>query len=282
MNITVADERVLLFPEQIKLKDAETIAWDKKLDAFGAINKVTSFLNRPKNDDFELIYTEHRYQPFWHIKGHSRYVYDRSSTYQVPTHGPEVKSLTFLKTDFAANDGHFSLSTVEHCIQDESEDIFVDGLTSEKNPSLKTYLDFQAKEYTKDTLPSALPKNALLVPPQARASAIVREAASKMMHNIQADQIFEEHIDIDNVDLYYRPVYAFQFKWMSKGKDATIEVDALTSEVRTGKTFKEYLGKMVDVNFLFDIGADAAGMFIPGGSIAVKLAKKAIDHRQHK
>jgi hypothetical protein len=36
----------------------------------------------------------------------------------------------------------------------------------------------------------------------------------------------------------------------------------------------------LDQNFLFDIGADAAGMILPGGSIAVKIAKKYIDQKQ--
>jgi tRNA nucleotidyltransferase/poly(A) polymerase len=35
------------------------------------------------------------------------------------------------------------------------------------------------------------------------------------------------------------------------------------------RTFNEYLGKVLDINFLFDVGADAAGILIPGGSIAV-------------
>ena len=36
------------------------------------------------------------------------------------------------------------------------------------------------------------------------------------------------------------------------------------------------LGKALDPDFLFDIGADAAGVLIPGGSIAVKVARKYI------
>jgi hypothetical protein len=36
---------------------------------------------------------------------------------------------------------------------------------------------------------------------------------------------------------------------------------------------------MVTRDALFDLGADAAGMLIPGGSIAVKVAKVALDKR---
>jgi hypothetical protein len=44
--------------------------------------------------------------------------------------------------------------------------------------------------------------------------------------------------------------------------------------------FQQYLGKVLDTNFLFDIGADAAGVLIPGGSIAVKVARKYMETKK--
>jgi hypothetical protein len=56
-----------------------------------------------------------------------------------------------------------------------------------------------------------------------------------------------------------------------------VEIDGVTGNVSSGsRIFREYLGKVLDTDFLFDIGADAAGIFIPGGSIAVKAARKYI------
>lgn len=37
---------------------------------------------------------------------------------------------------------------------------------------------------------------------------------------------------------------------------------------------------MLNRDLLFDIGADTIGLFVPGGSIAVKLAKAAMDKRK--
>ena len=37
------------------------------------------------------------------------------------------------------------------------------------------------------------------------------------------------------------------------------------------------LTRMVSKDALFDIGADTVGLIVPGGSIAVKLARVAID-----
>ena len=54
----------------------------------------------------------------------------------------------------------------------------------------------------------------------------------------------------------------------------------MTGEFSAGtRVFTEYFGKVLDQTFLFDIGADAVGMFVPGGSIAVKAAKKYMDSR---
>ena len=90
-------------------------------------------------------------------------------------------------------------------------------------------------------------------------------------------------VEVTCVDLYYHPIYAYQYRWKSKAKEAIIEIDGMTGEVGVGsRIFDEYLGRMLDRNFLFDIGADAAGMFVPGGSVAVKLAKKYIDTQKDK
>ena len=116
------------------------------------------------------------------------------------------------------------------------------------------------------------------MPAQARASAIVRDGLLEVLKSIQADTILEDAIEIANVDLYYRPVYAFQYRWLSKQKEAIVEYDAVTSELRTdGKTFQQYVGKLLDPDFLFDVGVDTIDLLVPGGGLAVKLARKGLD-----
>ncbi len=88
-------------------------------------------------------------------------------------------------------------------------------------------------------------------------------------------------ISIEAIDLYYRPIYAFRYRW--QGKEAVVEFDAVTGDVRTnGATFESYVGKIFDPRFLLDVGAEAAGMFIPGANLAkivmikgMQIAKKA-------
>lgn len=280
MKIDVAKQRILLIKDQISRDDAEKKAWEKKTNAFDALSKVTGFFSRPKDDDFEVTYSEHRYQPFWHVKAQARYVYDRNTTYQIATGGKEVRSVTMLGTDYQETNGHIHVPVVEHCTQDEHEEVFIDGVTAKSAPDLAAYTKRSA-DTVKKKIEDMVPKETIIVPPQARVSAIMRDALSKMIKGIQADSILEEHVEVPVVDLYYRPVYAFQFRWKSKGKDGIVEIDGVTGNVSAGnRIFREYLGKVLDQDFLFDIGADAAGMFIPGGSIAVKAARKYINSKK--
>lgn len=280
MKIDVAKQRILLLKDQLTREVTEKKAWEKKASAFDAISKVTSFLSRPKDEDFELTYSEHRYQPFWHVAAKARYVYDRSATYQVAVGGKEVRSVTLLSTDFQETNGHIHVPVLEHCVTEEQDEVTVDGVTGTKDGALASYIGKPATEVT-GTIEKLANKDNIFIPPQSRVSALMRDSLAKMIKGIQADTILEEHVEVTAVDLYYRPVYAFQFHWKSKGKEGILEIDGVTGNVSSGsRIFREYLGKVLDTDFLFDIGADAAGVFIPGGSIAVKAARKYIQMKK--
>lgn len=280
MKIDVAKQRILLLKDQISQTDAQKKAWEKKTSAFDALSKVASFLSRPKDEDFELTYHEHRYQPFWHVVAKARYVYERNATYQIGVGGKEVRSVTLFENDFEETNGHIHVPVVEHCTQDESDEVFVDGVSAKTAPNLADYIKKPFTEVA-GKIEKIIPKGSILVPPTARVSAIMRDSLSKMIKGIQADSIQEEHVEVSAIELWYRPVYAFQFNWKTKGKDGILEIDGVTGDISSGnRIFREYLGKVLDQDFLFDIGADAAGMFIPGGSIAVKAARKYIGSKK--
>ncbi len=282
MEIKVPPERVLLLKDQLSDNDAEKIAWKNKTNAFGAFHQVASFLSRPKDEDFTLVYKEHRYVPFLHIKGSAKYVYDRTVVHEWPTSGPEVQRLTLADKEYGVKNEMISVSVVEHCREESHEELFVDGLTDGRNANLMQYLRFAEQEIKKEELEN-LAKDNVVLPPHTRTSGLVREIASKMIQNIEADKILEEDVSFEKVDTYYRSLFVYKYHWESKDRDAVIFVDALTGEVSfsTGD-FKQLMGNVFDYDFLFDIGKDAAGIFIPGGSIAVKVAKKYIDVTQSK
>ena len=96
------------------------------------------------------------------------------------------------------------------------------------------------------------------------------------MKTIQADKIFEQRIDVDQIILYYRPVYAFEFLWHTKDKRQVIEFNALTGEQRGEPgQIKKQLSGVLENDDLFDIGSDVVGTFVPGANIAIKLGRFA-------
>lgn len=283
MDITLADERILLLKEQLTLDQAEGRAWSNKLDGFGRLAKMGSFLQRPKDDDFELIYKEHRYEPFWHIVCHAHYVYERRRDYPLPLSGPEVKRVTLDGRDYGVENGRLTLHGLEHCREEPQQEVFVDGYTNKPLPELADYLSYPANEIPPDYMDGLAEKGIVIVPPQVRASAVVREVLIGMLRTIQADRIIEDSLNIERIDLYYRPVYAFEYRWKSKEKEAILEYDGLTGNQRSGgEMFKQYVGKLMDPEFLLDVGIDTVDLFVPGGGIAVKLARKGIDAARQK
>ena len=278
MNITLADERVYLLTEQLSLDQAEGRAWSQKVDAFGRMVKVASFLQRPKDDDFELVYKEHRYEPFWHLVCRARYVYERRREYTLTLSGPEVETVTIDGTTYRASDGRVTLDGLEHCRDEPDQELFVEAYSNERTPELAQYLQYPAIDIPRADLDNFAPAGAIVVPSQIRASAVVRDVLLGVLKSVQADRILEDHVEVENIDLYYRPVYAFQYRWLSKGKEAVMEYDALTGRLQAdGKTFQKYVGKLLDAEFLFDVGADTIDLLVPGGGIAMKLARKGID-----
>src|SRR5258708_30666096 len=162
MEITVAHDQVLLLKDQITENEAEKIAWKQKNDAFGTIQKVTSFLNRPSDEDFKLTYKEHRYIPFWHITGTAKYAYDRTTQYAWPIGGPEVTSITLEGHEYTVDNGDVSIPITKHCRQEESEEIFVDGLSGVRKTDLKDYLQYSVREMQKIDIEDLAKKNVVI------------------------------------------------------------------------------------------------------------------------
>jgi hypothetical protein len=154
-----------------------------------------------------------------------------------------------------------------------------DGITGTKTDLLK-YAG-SAKTEIAD-LSTFAPEGVLVVPPQVKANAVVRQVTADVVQPVQNVQtIHEERVDVETIDLNFRPIYAFEYEWVSKNKRAVIEFDPLTGEMHTGgKTWSDQIKSMVTRDLIFDITADAFGTIVPGGSIAVKLVKAVVDRKK--
>ena len=275
MEIVVAEQGLFLLPVKVTADQAREKAWEQKLNVFGTFSKL---LMRPKGDEIQVSLLELRYQPFWHAASHKRFRYDRRAQYQVAVPA-DVQSVEVAGQTLTPAQGKLTLQGVDHCLWEEHREVFLDGLTGEAQ-DLRPYLAFD-RIVPDEQQP--LPQDLALLSPEFRASAVVRQVLGDVLRPPSADTVLEEEVVVERLDLYYRPVYAFEYVWEAKAKRATVEVDGLTGEFKpTGKAFGAQLKRVFTRDVLFDIGAETINLVVPGGAIALKLGKAITDRRREK
>lgn len=278
MNVELAEERVLVLPDPSSLEEAERHAWVKRMDAFGTLARMSGLLNRPKDDEFELIYRERRLQPFWRLRAHATYSYERTKTYAVKV-ASEVQTVAIAGETKTISRGEFLISGLETCREDSSKDFLYDGLAGAPDTDLGVYLKNEGRVVSADELNDIAKDGTIVVPPQAKSSTIVREVIGSMLSKIEADKVFEETVRVERTDLYYRPVYAFRYK--RQGKEAVVEYDPIAGVARPGgATFETYLGKILEPKFLFDVTVETANIFFPGATLARVIVNKSLEFKK--
>ena len=277
MDIQLAAERIFLLEERLTYDEVRLRTWDRRTQAFGG--GIGSLLQRPKPEEVTHLQTQRRLEPFWHVVCRARYVYERTREYTVPTSAPEVHGVSVSGVPYPVQEGRlphsFAFPVLEHCREEYATENFSDGQTGAPVPDGAAIITGPRSEIAD---PSELGQDGTIVlPPEHRSSFVVRRVLAEMMRPVQADSVTEELLVLERTDLYYRPVYAFEFHWIPRDRRAVVEIDGVTGQIRQAQSLLPGLRRMVTRDVLFDIGADTAGMLIPGGSIAVRVAKAAID-----
>jgi hypothetical protein len=275
MDIQLADQHIYRLDDRLTPEEIRQRAMDRRTGAFGG--GLDSIFSRPKADDIELIDSQRRLEPFWHVACSALYVYDRSHDYVVPASGLQVQSVTVHGEDHPTAGGQFTISTTEHNREEYRQALFLDGVSGAAVAEASTLIGNPKHEVT--DLDALAAEADIVRPPEQRASFVVRQLLTGMLKPLQADVVHEESITFEHIDLYYRPWWAFEFHWKVKDKKGVVEMDAVTGELRNSQALMARLSRTVTRDSLFDIGADTVGLLVPGGSIAVKVAKLAIDHQ---
>jgi len=273
MDIQLADQHIYRLEDRLTPDEIRQRAMDRRTGAFGG--GLEGIFNRPKADDIELIDSQRRLEPFWHVQCSAIYVYDRSHDYVVPATGSQVQSVTVQGQDYSTSNGAFTIPTVEHNREEYRQALYLDGVTAAAVADAPSLLGNPKHEVT--DLDALATEADIVRPPEQRASFVVRQLLTGMLKPLQADVVHEEKITFEYVDLYFRPWWAFEFHWKLKDKKGVVELDPVTGEMRNSQALMARLSRSVTRDSLFDIGADTVGLLVPGGSIAVKVAKMAID-----
>lgn len=272
MNVELADERILVLADRFSMDHAEGRAWAKRADAFGTMAKLGGFLNRDDASEYECVYRERRLQPFWRLHAAAASVFERTREYVVPL-SAEVTGVSVEGAPRIVANREFRITGLESCRVQNDREVYYDGLTRAETPALASYLKYEATPGTAESLAETAASGTVVVPPEARASALVRDVVAAAIPKFEADRVLEERVVVDAVDLYYRPVYAFRYR--HRGKEAVVEFDALTGDARPGgATFEQYLGKALEPKFLLDASVEAINLFVPG----TQLARIVVQH----
>lgn len=277
MELLIADESVRLLGEQLAAEEARARVEEEKLSLFGNLNKL---FFRPRAGDVEIVASEKRYEPFWYVAAHSDYQFERRGRYRVPVPKEEVKRLTLEGKEVSydvTGERAFTLQVTEHCHVERTREVFVDAVSGEAR-AYADYLAFPVEEL--EELAAFEPEGATLVPPQIRASFVVRDLLGQMMKEaMPAEVVRRDLVEITCICLYLRPVYAFECRWSAKEKVAVAEVDGVTGALQQSSTaLNQQLGRMLSSELLFDIGTDAVELLVPGGGIALKVGRALVDH----
>jgi hypothetical protein len=277
MDISLAEEHAYYFIPQISLDDARDRVEKKKTNLVAGM--FGTLISRPNPAEIQIVSVENRLEPYWMVTATSHTAYDRQQVYTVPIKGDEVREVTVLGQKLRLNSAKtpsFTLNGVEHCVEEHGLTHFFDGISGQKY-DLNRFQRFTKTEIT--DLEHFAPEGVIVVPAQMKATAIIRQVLSEVIKPVSTAQIIhEERVDIEALELNFRPVYAFEYEWASKGKRVVVEFDALLGDSHTGgRTWRDDIKGILTRDLFFDVTADAASMLVPGGGIAVKLVKAVVD-----
>ena len=280
MDIYLCEESVFHHFPQVSVEVAIDRLEQKKVHLVSGT--FGSIFSRTKPEDIQLVSVENRLEAYWVINVHLKTVYERNSTFTIPLSGKGIEYVTINGQDYQAledskGESSISMNGVEHCLEEFQETFAFDG--SGASLDVRQYQSFPKTEVI--NLEDFAPEGVVVIPPKALASTVVRSVLSEVIKPIDAQIIHEERIDIEALEINFKPVYAMEYEWAQKNKKVVLEFDALTGEILgQGQKLGDTVKGVVTTDLLFDVTAVTAGALVPGGSLAVKLVKVAYEHKK--
>ncbi len=270
MDLSVAEQGAFCLPPVVSAEEARGRAAAHQASAFGAIAQV---FTRPKAGEVELEDLGLRYEPLWNASCHVKVVFDRKEAYKLAVKTPpHVQSVTIHDHEYQidAKEQGITLPSIAHCMRELNKEIWVDAVTNEPVKNFAVYAKAVKTTITGDFAPD----NAQVVAPSVRASAVLRDLLGDDIKPVEADSVQEETVEVKNIDLYMRPVYAFRYNWSAKKKTAEVSLDGITGEIAAARSATQAaLMKLLNKDTLFDLGAETMNLVLPGGAIPIRIVE---------
>jgi hypothetical protein len=277
-KIRVESEKLLLLEDSLGWDKARLMAVDNKAKAFGSLFNI---LSKPNPDDIEIIYEEKRFEAFWHVVGTSHFEYKRNHYFHVPV-SAEVEDVEVLGKNFIVNrdTGNFEIEGVEHCREKYREELMIDANTDQPGNFVR-YLKFPHRKIT--STDELIQDGTPIAHLETRANTLVRTVLGSLVKPIKADQILFEDITVHDLDLYFYPVYTFEYHWKLKDKKATVSFDGVTTEINLkAAKISDTLKKNFTSEDLYEFSKEIAQNLVPGGALAMMVGKKVFEMTKKK
>jgi hypothetical protein len=179
---------------------------------------------------------------------------------------------------FKAEKGQAFVNIDERCVIRRNHNIFIDAVSGEK----RDFAELLKNKYSCLKTLEELEKNEFkLLPARVKASILVRDMIFDTMQPLKAIEILGQSLKIDKLNLCFRPVYIYEYIWEAKDTKVIFEIDGVTGKINEGRSLKNLNNQeFMSEASLFDIGADAIGLVVPGGEIAAKIARAFIGRKK--
>lgn len=245
----IAAPRCFVLEPVINEPQAHTQAGEHKSGVFSFdIRRAISSLGIGKKDEtrIDIKLLHRRLVPFWNVKCRSHFDYTRMKDYTINAHDPDAMYITIQGSDKSGapteslyrvdqtgrSGGMVKLTGIERCITKREVVEWVDSYTQTDNWSPKQ-IDAQQKllqemafqhpkpvedlesfvnDLTLDGRPIFSDSiETIVVPPLETADNVIRRMLQKVMVSIEAATIYDWKLEVMAVDLYFRPIFVFEF-----------------------------------------------------------------------
>ncbi|PKL45602.1 MAG: hypothetical protein CVV41_00980 [Candidatus Riflebacteria bacterium HGW-Riflebacteria-1] len=264
-RLTTGETGLYSFEPIISPEQAQQIAEENKKGSIGFFSRL---IYRPKPEEIQLTFCEQRLHPFWHIECEASLDYIRSRPLSLDLED-QVSEIKIGDQLFKSTKKRVDLTVEERCLVKQAINRFVDATTGTHVDFSETLKKGKARALIID---EPVKDGFKIIPARIRASILIRDIIFAFMKPIQALEIIAQGLKISRLNLYFRPVYAFEFNWVGRDQKVIFEIDGVTGKLSEGHSSAEKSSETISEAKLFDIGADALGLVIPGGEIAAKLA----------
>ncbi|MGM0600801.1 MAG: HEAT repeat domain-containing protein [Candidatus Rifleibacteriota bacterium] len=273
-QLIMGQKNLIAIDPLITPEEADKIAEENK---HRGINFFTRLIYRPKPEEIILSRSEARFEPFWHMKCEAKVDYVREKSVHLDL-DEKVCELKIGDQYFKAEKGQAFVNIDERCVIRKNHNIFIDAVTGEK----RDFSELLKNKYSCLKSLEDLEKNEFkLLPARVKASILVREMVFDTMQPLKAIEILGQSLKIDKLNLCFRPVYIYEYIWEAKETKVVFEIDGVTGKINEGRVLKNINSKeFMSEASLFDIGADAIGLVVPGGEIAAKIARAFIGRKK--